>query len=256
MVIEYIRYSIPESRHREFEDAYARAAKYLSSAPQCVEYELAHASEEPGSYILRIVWTSAKDHTEGFRGGPNFAGFFAEVRPYFQEISEMRHYDRTAVVGAGGSVPTIYEWAGGEEAFSRLAQEFDKRVRSDPVIGGLFATADADFPRWLGLWLGQVLGGPEGYGSDRGGFFKMAGKHLGLAFGEPERRRWLDLMIDAADAAGLPTDPYFRAAFVGYLEWGSRIVQVNSKPGISLPADEPAIPQWGWGVAPPGSLSA
>lgn len=103
MVVEYIRYTIPDDKLQEFEGAYARAAKYLRSAPQCVGYELSHASEEPGSYILRIEWTSAQDHIEGFRGGPNFTGFFAEIRPYLHQISEMRHYDRTNVVGKGGS---------------------------------------------------------------------------------------------------------------------------------------------------------
>ena len=34
----------------------------------------------------------------------------------------------------------------------------------------------------------------------------------------------------AADDAGLPDDPEFRAALVGYLEWGTRLAMHNSQP--------------------------
>ncbi|WP_433043827.1 hypothetical protein [Dactylosporangium sp. CS-033363] len=78
----------------------------------------------------------------------------------------------------------------------------------------------------------------------------MLGKHLGRAITEPQRRRWLELMMDAADEAGLPTDPEFRAAFVGYLEWGTRLAVSNSQPGAQPPHAAP-VPHWGWGVAPP-----
>ena len=54
----------------------------------------------------------------------------------------------------------------------------------------------------------------------------------------------------AADDAGLPDDAEFRAAFVGYVEWGTRLALANSQPGAELVAEAP-VPRWGWGVAPP-----
>jgi hypothetical protein len=38
-------------------------------------------------------WDSADGHLRGFRGSPQFAGFFAAVRPYVDRIEEMRHYE-------------------------------------------------------------------------------------------------------------------------------------------------------------------
>lgn len=104
MIVEYIRYRIPGGRSAEFEEAYGRAARFLAEAPQCVEYELGRCVDEPACYVLRIVWTSAADHLEGFRRGGLFPGFLAEVRPFVQAIEEMRHYERTAVRGPGGAV--------------------------------------------------------------------------------------------------------------------------------------------------------
>jgi hypothetical protein len=45
----------------------------------------------------------------------------------------------------------------------------------------------------------------------------MIGRHLGRHLTEELRKRWLALMLATADEMGLPSDPEFRAAFVG---WG------------------------------------
>ena len=54
----------------------------------------------------------------------------------------------------------------------------------------------------------------------------------------------------AADAAQLPADPEFRAAIMGYAEWGTRLALANSQPGARAAPHAP-VPRWGWGVAPP-----
>ena len=50
--------------------------------------------------------------------------------------------------------------------------------------------------------------------------------------------------------SGPPGDPEFRAAFVSYLEWGTRLAMHNSQPGADIEQQAP-VPRWGWGVAPP-----
>ncbi|GAA2083922.1 hypothetical protein GCM10009780_22720 [Actinomadura alba] len=54
--------------------------------------------------------------------------------------------------------------------------------------------------------------------------------------------------MDAADETGLPGDPEFRAAFAGYIEWGTRLALANSRPGAH-PVRHAPVPRWGWGVA-------
>ncbi|MFF4771440.1 group II truncated hemoglobin [Microtetraspora fusca] len=250
MIVEYIRYAIAEGRAEEFEAAYARAARSLAAAPQCVDYELSRCVDEPASYILRITWTSARDHMEGFRSGEHFRAFFTEIRPYVNDIAEMRHYERTAVRGSGGSVPTMHEWAGGSEAFERLTARFYELVLDDELIGPLFKNMDPHHPHYVAMWLSEVFGGPSRYTDERGGYRHMLSMHLGKAITEPMRRRWVSLLMDAADEVGLPDDPEFRAAFAGYIEWGTRLALGNSQPGATPLQDAP-VPHWGWGVAPP-----
>ncbi|KAB8183298.1 oxidoreductase [Nonomuraea phyllanthi] len=148
------------------------------------------------------------------------------------------------------AVPTMYEWAGGDEALQRLTEVFYRTVVKDELIGPLFAHMAPDHPKYVAIWLGEVFGGPERYTEERGGYPNMLRHHLGKAITEQQRRRWVSLLMDAADEVGLPADPEFRAAFAGYIEWGTRIAVENSAPGATPPPEAP-VPHWGWGVAPP-----
>jgi quinol monooxygenase YgiN len=100
MIIEYIRYEVPEDRRDAFERAYAEAEGSLRASSHCVGWELSRCVEEPSSYILRIEWDSIEGHLQGFRRSAEFRTFFASIRPYVNDIQEMRHYERTAVAGA------------------------------------------------------------------------------------------------------------------------------------------------------------
>jgi quinol monooxygenase YgiN len=97
MVVEYIRYRVPAARHGEFEGAYTQAATELEDSPHCSAYEVSHGIEEPDNYVVRIEWDSVEGHEQGFRKSPGFAAFFAAVKPFFEQIEEMRHYQPTSV---------------------------------------------------------------------------------------------------------------------------------------------------------------
>ena len=146
--------------------------------------------------------------------------------------------------------PTLYEWAGGMEAFERLTKAFYTLVREDELLAPLFANMPDDHPHNVATWLAEVFGGPAAYTGEHGGYPHMLSKHLGLAIREEQRARWAQLMGLAADDVGLPSDPEFRSAFVAYIEWGTRIALGNSQPGASPPPKAP-VPRWGWGEAPP-----
>lgn len=98
MVIEYIRYSVPAARHDEFVEAYREASAELSASPHCLAYELSRCHEEPGLYVMRIEWDSLTGHVQGFRGSSEFKSFLAKVRPFFEQIQEMHHYEVSGVV--------------------------------------------------------------------------------------------------------------------------------------------------------------
>jgi CDGSH-type Zn-finger protein/truncated hemoglobin YjbI len=150
--------------------------------------------------------------------------------------------------------PTLFEWAGGLPALTRMTRLFySKHVPEDPLTGPLFAKMSPDHPERVAAWLGEVFGGPKVYSTHYGGYTRMVSQHLGKGLTEPQRARWVSLMIQSADEAGIPRDPEFRAACVAYLEWGSRLALENSQPGAHPPPNMP-VPRWWWVCnATPGS---
>ena len=143
-------------------------------------------------------------------------------------------------------VPSLFEWAGGLPALTKLTRRFyETHVPADPLLGPLFARAGSDHPERVAAWLAEVFGGPNVYSSAYGGFTNMMTSHLGRHFSEPQRARFVELLRASADDVGLPADPEFRAAFVAYLEWGSRIATETSRPGARPPRNM-QMPVWSW----------
>ncbi|HEY4655117.1 MAG TPA: antibiotic biosynthesis monooxygenase family protein [Cyclobacteriaceae bacterium] len=91
--VEIIRYSIPQDQRTKFEEAYRSARPHLEASPYCLGYEVIHGVDEPGKYIVRIHWTSVDDHLNGFRRSEEFSSFFILVKPYYNFIEEMKHYE-------------------------------------------------------------------------------------------------------------------------------------------------------------------
>ncbi|KRD18347.1 globin [Acidovorax sp. Root267] len=143
-------------------------------------------------------------------------------------------------------IPTLYEWLGGMEALTRLTTRFYERVHDDAVLARVFAHMGAEHPAHVAAFLAEVLGGPAAYSAHHGGHPHMIQQHLNRHLTQAQRRQWVGLLLDTADELGMPEDPEFRSALVGYLEWGSRLAVINSQPGASVDENAP-MPRWGWG---------
>lgn len=150
--------------------------------------------------------------------------------------------------------PTLFEWAGGFPALLRMTRIFySKYVPQDPLVGPLFANMSPDHPERVAAWLSEVFGGPKFYSERYGGYSRMISQHVGKCITEEQRARWVKMLCQSADDALLPNDPEFRAAFVAYLEWGSRIGKENSQKNAMPPPNMP-VPRWWWVCnATPGS---
>jgi hemoglobin len=148
--------------------------------------------------------------------------------------------------------PSIFEWAGGREAFARWLNRFYDLVEVEaPEIAAMFGgRVSAHHRTAVTDWWCEVMGGPAVYTEQRGGYEHMVTRHESLSITSAQRLAFVTLLSRAADDVGLPADPEFRAALMGYAEWGTRLAMHNSQPGADVAAHAP-VPQWGWGVAPP-----
>ena len=148
-------------------------------------------------------------------------------------------------------IPTLYEWAGNNPTiFENLIEYFYNKAVDDPILQSLFQGMPREHRHNVALWFIEVMGGPNMYSKELGGHARMAMRHAGRHITEEQRFRWTELMKAAADQVGLPDDPEFRSAFMGYIEWGTRMAMIGSQPGHNPSVDAP-MPIWGWGERPP-----
>ncbi len=149
------------------------------------------------------------------------------------------------------SDPTIYEWAGGEEAFARRLEAFYDLVEEDAELVALFGgRVSEEHRRRVTAWWSEAMGGPARYTEEHGGYETVLAMHRGLGVMPERRLRFVTLLSRAADSADLPDDPEFRAALMGYAELGTRLAMHGFQPGAEV-AEHAPVPRRGRGVAPP-----
>jgi len=148
----------------------------------------------------------------------------------------------------GKVIPSLYEWAGGQEALEQLTSVFYAKVLKDDLLFPVFQHMSADHSKHVAHFIAEVFGGPKLYSEgDKGSHATMVAHHLGKMLDEPKRKRWMALLLETADEVGLANDPEFRSALVGYLEWGSRIAVINSTAEVNPVNEQEPMPKWGWG---------
>ncbi len=142
--------------------------------------------------------------------------------------------------------PSIYEFAGGDDAFLALAAATTERCIADPELNHAFSQGLS--PRHnenLAWYWAEVLGGPPRYSSTRGGHSGMLTIHAGHGAPDEWGDRFEACFLAAVDDAQLPEDPEFRAALRNYIHWATREVNYYSPPGSAVPPDKP-MPRWSW----------
>ncbi|HEV2029337.1 MAG TPA: group II truncated hemoglobin [Candidatus Dormibacteraeota bacterium] len=142
--------------------------------------------------------------------------------------------------------PSIFEFAGGDEAFLALAAAHHERCLEDPELNHPFSHGvnPEQIANLAAYWV-EVFGGPARYSESKGGHSAMLGIHAGQGAGDDYGPRFVACFMQAADDAKLPDDPDFRAALRSYMEWATQEVISYAPSGSEVPANLP-VPRWSW----------
>ncbi len=141
---------------------------------------------------------------------------------------------------------SIYEFAGGEQAFLALAAAVTERCIEDPELNHAFSQGlSHNHNENLAAYWGEVFGGPSSYSRNLGGHSGMLTIHA--SHGSPDEwgDRFEACFIQAMDDAEWPDDPKFRKAMREYIHWATREVNTYSPMGSRVEADRP-MPRWSW----------
>jgi hemoglobin len=143
--------------------------------------------------------------------------------------------------------PSLYERAGGETAFLRLAHAHHAHCLADPVLNHPFSHPDQhpEHVERLAAYWAEALGGPATYSESCGDESSMLELHAGNGEMDDLGERFVRCFELALDDARLPDDPELRAALMDYMRWAVDNVLAYAPVGSVI---EPglAVPRWGW----------
>jgi len=150
---------------------------------------------------------------------------------------------------------SLFEFAGGSPAFLALAAAHHARCLADPELNHPFSHPDQhpQHTERLAAYWAEVMGGPPSYSQSCGDQSSVLQMHAGNGDMTDLGRRFVECFVQAADDAGLPADPAFRAALRAYMQWAVADVLTYSPQGASVP-NGVAMPHWSWDglqTAPP-----
>lgn len=147
--------------------------------------------------------------------------------------------------------PTLFDHAGGMEAFERLAAAHHQRCLDDPVLNHPFShPGQPDHVERLAHYWAEVLGGPARYSERYGNNSSVLEIHAGTQAEDELGLRFIACFVGALDDARLPNDREFRAAMRSYMTWAVGDVMSYAPRDAAVPGGR-SLPHWGWdGLVP------
>jgi len=89
MILELAILNVRRGQAAEFEQAFGKARRIISSMPGYVSHELQRCLEVPDKYVLLVRWRRLEDHTEGFRKSAEY-GEWRPAPPFLRPVSHRR----------------------------------------------------------------------------------------------------------------------------------------------------------------------
>jgi heme-degrading monooxygenase HmoA len=92
MVLEVAVLDVRPGEEEAFESAFEQAQRLVAAMPGYVQHELLRCIERPGRYLLLVRWERLEDHTEGFRGSPQYEQWKALLHHFYDPFPTVEHY--------------------------------------------------------------------------------------------------------------------------------------------------------------------
>ena len=141
---------------------------------------------------------------------------------------------------------SIYEAAGGEEAFLRLAETWHAHVLADDVVGHAFSHGfHPEHTARLAAYWAEALGGPRSYSEAYGDESSVVRMHSGNGIHEEMDRRAIACFDRALEDAGLASEP-LRQVLHDYFAWATTTTMARYPESPDDVPNDMSIPRWSW----------
>ena len=94
MILEVAMLDVKPGQEEEFEAAFEKAQRIISSMSGCISYQLQKCIENPNRYILLVNWQTLEDHTKGFRGSKEYQEWRALLHHFYDPFPTVEHYEK------------------------------------------------------------------------------------------------------------------------------------------------------------------
>lgn len=94
MILEVAILSVKPGQESAFEAAFAKASDLIASMQGYQNHQLQRCLEQPSQYILLVNWATLEDHTQGFRGSPEYQQWRQLLHHFYEPFPTVEHYQR------------------------------------------------------------------------------------------------------------------------------------------------------------------
>ncbi len=93
MITEHALLPVIPGQEQVFEAAFGQAREIIAGMPGFISLSLSRSIESPGTYLLLVEWQTLEDHTEGFRGSPEYQQWRALLHRFYEPFPVVEHYN-------------------------------------------------------------------------------------------------------------------------------------------------------------------
>jgi heme-degrading monooxygenase HmoA len=92
VIIEHALLPVKAGQEPAFERAFGEATAIIAGMPGFGGLTLSRCVERPETYLLLVEWDRLEDHTEGFRGSPEYQEWRALLHSFYDPFPVVEHY--------------------------------------------------------------------------------------------------------------------------------------------------------------------
>ena len=94
MVLEHALLPVKPGQESDFESAFAEAKAIIAAIPGFRRLVLSRCLESPSTYLLLVQWDRLEDHTESFRGSPQYQEWRRLLHHSYDPFPAVEHYEQ------------------------------------------------------------------------------------------------------------------------------------------------------------------
>ena len=97
MIVEHAVLPVKPGTEEDFVEAFETAKVIIASMRGFRGLSLSRCIERPSAFLLLVEWDTLEDHTEGFRGSPEYLQWRRLLHDFYDPFPTVEHFDQVLV---------------------------------------------------------------------------------------------------------------------------------------------------------------